>query len=903
MTREIDEERQSQSFQTSESRGLFVGVNTFEDHDIGSLSFAVDDAVDLAFLFSCELELVSPERVHLALAGETKKPETADQLEWLRTAGAQFVEARANNLQRLAFELGTDTGKSGIWILTFSTHGFSDQGQDYLAALDSWLLRLAKTGISVTSLLDDIARATTPRRLLFLDACRRRLTRNTRGAGDTGMSDSLGQAISSATGLAVLNSTTLGGYSYEDPTLGNGVFTSAIIHGLRKGLHDDGSGFVTINSLAKYVNEEVQAWVKTKKPNDIEVSRGVVYTIEGQVGRLPLASNALDALTRREHLRRRQLALQRLRRNIGRIISGKHFDEIERLTRPDRQPENVMNILCEIEALDGTERSQRAFLHWFEQQAEPAWRSRFRNGLELMYGLQGMIDKPAAKQCFLDAAATGHPVPRLWLAWLRTTGSCSFERDAASSSSLGREDLHEVEVLAKQGDTDAAMVLGFALTDGISCEPNRNRAVELIRKAAQTGDTVAMNCLGYLGEVGMETESAHLFRKAAERGNAQAMCNLAGCYLDGKGVEQDAATAATWYQSAAERGHVAAMNSLAILYERGRGVARDYQIALHWYKKAADNGDAQAMANLGWMHLKGNGTRQDGNAAVTWFQRAVAVGNTFGMRSLGALYADGEHVPKDYGMATDLWRRAADLGDVDAMSTLGQFCETQGEPNLAGPWYQRAAELGDADAAYRLARLHEEGRGIEKDLVKAGEYFLFAAERSNVDAMTALARAYDSGSGVPGNQEEAAKWYRKAAERGDLSAMDALGWKYQKGLGVPLDPGEAVRWYLPAAEGGLANAMNNMGFMYESGGGVPKNPARAVVWYQKAAEQGHSYGMYNLGRCLMKGIGIPSDETKAQAWLQKAGEQGHPTAQELARKLQPRRVSSSVAELWKKLTS
>jgi hypothetical protein len=240
MTRDLDRARQSQSFEPSGSRGLFVGVNTFEDHDIGSLQFAVDDAVDLAFLFSCELELVLPTRATLALSGEPKKPETADQLEWLLTAGAQLVEARANNLQRLAFDLGSDTGKNGLWILTFATHGFSDQGQDYLAACDSWLLRLARTGISVTALLDDIARAATPRRLLFLDACRRRLTRNTRGAEDAGMSTSLAQAISSAAGLAVLSSTTLGGYSYEDPSLGNGVFTAAILHGVRGDCRDKG---------------------------------------------------------------------------------------------------------------------------------------------------------------------------------------------------------------------------------------------------------------------------------------------------------------------------------------------------------------------------------------------------------------------------------------------------------------------------------------------------------------------------------------------------------------------------------------------------------------------------------------------------------------------------------------
>lgn len=905
-TRDISQARQRQGFHPSQSRGLFVGVNAFEDQDIGPLSFAVDDAIDLAFLFSCELELVPPNRVHLALSGVPQKPATADQLEWLQAAGAQTVEARANNLHRLAFDLGADTGQDGLWIVTFSTHGFSDQGQDYLAASDSWLLRLAKTGIHVPSLLDDIARAVTPRRLLLLDACRRRLTRGTRGGDGEGTSDSFVQAISNATGLAVLNSTTLGGYSYEDQSLGNGVFTSAMIRGIRQGLKDDGRGFVTVGSLARYLNEEVQAWIKTKRPNDVEVSRGVVYTIEGQAGTLPLASMSLDAVRRREYLRLRELALQRLRRNIGKVILGMHFDEIQNLTRPEAPSETAMALLRELETLDGSERSQRAFLYWYERQAQPNWHESFRQGMELLYGLKGKIDTDAAKHCVLDAASAS-PVGRLWIAWLRTLGRCSFERDPAAASSISRRDFDEIEALARQGNSEAALVLGFAFTDGIACEMDRSRAAGYLQQPAHLGDTIAINALGWLSH-GTE-ESVRLYRNAAERGNALAMHNLAACLEDGTGIKENQAEAAQWYQSAAERGYPPSMNRLGVLHENGQGVPQDYQIAFRWYQQAAEKGDGAAMTNLGWLHSKGLGTPQDGAAAIHWFQRAVATGNTFGMRSLGAFYADGAGVPLDYGKTIDLWRRAADLGDARAMTLLGEiYAMDIGEgpkPEISASWYQRAAETGDLEAIHKLAILYESGQGVAKDTRKAAELYAQSAEHGNVEAMTALARAYHSGSGVPQSFVEAVRWYQAAAERGDVDAMFELGYRNEKGLGVNRDLAAALRWYLRAAEGGQTFAMNNIGFMYENGLGVAKDSNQARSWYQKSAEHGSPYGMYNLGRSLMTGFGIalPSNVKEAREWLTRAHEHGHPAAQEILNELPKEGVTGSVTHFWKKLTS
>ena len=70
------EVQRREGFDPSASAGLFVGVSTFEHGRFPEVPFAVDDAVDLAWLFTGELDLLRPERAVLALAGEPRKAAT-----------------------------------------------------------------------------------------------------------------------------------------------------------------------------------------------------------------------------------------------------------------------------------------------------------------------------------------------------------------------------------------------------------------------------------------------------------------------------------------------------------------------------------------------------------------------------------------------------------------------------------------------------------------------------------------------------------------------------------------------------------------------------------------------------------------------------------------------------------
>ncbi len=913
MTKNIKEVQRGQSFRREESRGLFFGVNDFADPAIPNLNFAVDDAIDLAFLFSCELELILPARINLALAGIPRKPETEDKLEWLRNAGAGRVEARGLSVERMALELGRTTGENGLWALSFSSHGFSTRdGHTNIAVADSWWRRIAESGISVDRLLDDIAEASTTRRLLLVDACRSHLGGDTRGSGGTsggeGMSQSFLQALEGSSGLAFLISTTQGGQSYEHPSLGNGVFSDAVIRGLRGQATPDANGFITVGSLVRYLNQEVIAWVRNERPEHLNLSRGISYTIEGLAAELPLASSDSKEVDRRDHARLRELGLVRLRRYVGPVISGTEFDDIQELARSGEPTPELIALLRGCVGLDGTPKAEQVFKDAFRRLGLSPGRQLFRHGIDQMYGLKGAVDESGAQASFLASAETGDPVGRAWLVRLHLTGLCSFPRDPAATRFLGRADLAALKARAERGEGDAALVLGFAFIDGVGVEVDLGRAGALLRIPAQQGDTVAMNCLGWLQEQGGDpAAAAQWYRQSADGGNPMAMRNLANSYLAGSGVPKDEVAAAEWYRRSAERGNALAMKSLGFLYRNGQGVARDDSIARQWFRRSAERGDAEAMTDLGLMALEGEGGTQDSEEALRCFQQGAEKGNTFAMRLLGALYADGDVVAKDFGRALSLWLQAAALNDVISLLTLGEIYDAgtgvPSQPAFAADFFRRAAEAGNAEAAARLARLYSSGRGVPKDYSEAARWRQFAAERGSAEAMFELAGMYQHGLGVQQNSAQALLWYQKAAAGGHAMAMYDLGVFYQQGILQPQDFAKALHWYSLAVQGGVAGAMNNLGVMYEYGQGVTRDPQEAVRWYGQAADQGEALGMFNLGCAYKDGNGVPKDLAKARAWLQRAGEHGYAGAWDLLKVVGDGGIAENLAQMWRKWLS
>jgi TPR repeat protein len=233
-----------------------------------------------------------------------------------------------------------------------------------------------------------------------------------------------------------------------------------------------------------------------------------------------------------------------------------------------------------------------------------------------------------------------------------------------------------------------------------------------------------------------------LLQKAADAGDTNAMNSLGWLYANGKGVTQDYGKAREWYQKAAAAGNTNAMNESGWLYQNGYGVAQDYGKAREWYQKAADAGNTEAMYNLGLLYTKGLAGARDYGKAHEWFQKAADAGNTRAMNELGGLYEKGYGLAQDYGEARKWFQKAADAGNTNAMNNLGLLYENGNEVaqdyGKAREWFQKAADAGNTTGMYHLGSLYEKGNGVAQDYGKAREWFQKAADAGNTTAKEAL---------------------------------------------------------------------------------------------------------------------------------------------------------------------
>lgn len=164
----------------------------------------------------------------------------------------------------------------------------------------------------------------------------------------------------------MLSATTHGGKSYGDPIQENGVFSAAVLAGLRGGAKADGEGWITVHELAGYLQEEVSLWVEKNRPTD-EPFRGIGQKIDGPGGLIRLLRHPEVSAQWERYRARRQAAEERLKANLGGILTGTLFDRVMALLPESGPGEAAERLLAEIETSDGSERAKRSLAHLVDE--------------------------------------------------------------------------------------------------------------------------------------------------------------------------------------------------------------------------------------------------------------------------------------------------------------------------------------------------------------------------------------------------------------------------------------------------------------------------------------------------------------------------------------------------------
>jgi Caspase domain len=280
----------TKNVQPRESAALFVGIRDFDDKNVTPVPYAVDDAVDLAYELSIgqPQPLVPPERVVLALSpGEPHKQASRTRLKALLKAGAIRRPARQVDLLQLLQRQSRRVGRDGILLVALATHGVSSGGTQYLMATGSDVGH-PPTMIADAAISDIVSKNDVPRSLILIDACRERLTRDNRtGRPDPRSVAAFLKMMTGFDGQVVIAGAPRGGYAYDDSEIHNGVFTAAIIEGLRCGAKKNRHGFITVDTLYDYVQKRVLKWVRENKNKQAKCATQL--SCEGQANKMPLA--------------------------------------------------------------------------------------------------------------------------------------------------------------------------------------------------------------------------------------------------------------------------------------------------------------------------------------------------------------------------------------------------------------------------------------------------------------------------------------------------------------------------------------------------------------------------------------------------------------------------------------
>lgn len=280
------EKMMSSRFDPSQSVALFVGISSFLDTTLTRIRYAADDAVDLAYAFTlgANTPLVPVDRIVVAISDNPTKKESMERLRKLEAAGATIVrKVDQPTLLNLLRKQGALAGRDGLFIVSFATHGFNNDGVAHLLG-ESSLFSDLETTLSAAKVADIVGQSDAARSLIFIDACRERVNIDARaGSRDPRAAAPLISAMRKVAGQVIFYAAANGEYAYDDPDRGNGVFTASVIESMK--CSPGKTGVITVRQLADDVEKKVRAWVRKNRQPTLKATQ---INTEGSTNLMPV---------------------------------------------------------------------------------------------------------------------------------------------------------------------------------------------------------------------------------------------------------------------------------------------------------------------------------------------------------------------------------------------------------------------------------------------------------------------------------------------------------------------------------------------------------------------------------------------------------------------------------------
>lgn len=154
-------------------------------------------------------------------------------------------------------------------------------------------------------------------------------------------------------------------------------------------------------------------------------------------------------------------------------------------------------------------------------------------------------------------------------------------------------------------------------------------------------------------------QSAQILQQKADKGDTQAMVQLADCYYYGNnGVEQNLRKAFELYKKASELGNTDANLDVAMYYIKGILGEKDTALAYRLVKESAEAGSPYGTYGLGLCYSYGYGVEVDKAKSFELYDKAVEMGCPLALSWCGLWRALGTYYPQDKAKGLSMMKKA-----------------------------------------------------------------------------------------------------------------------------------------------------------------------------------------------------------------------------------------------------
>ncbi|OJJ45617.1 hypothetical protein ASPZODRAFT_133472 [Penicilliopsis zonata CBS 506.65] len=281
-----------------------------------------------------------------------------------------------------------------------------------------------------------------------------------------------------------------------------------------------------------------------------------------------------------------------------------------------------------------------------------------------------------------------------------------------------------------------------------------------------------------------------------------------------------------------------AAGHIGVMYLRGEGVEQNFATAMTWFKRGLRNGDALCQHEIGLMYLHGYGVPQDAYKASSYFRAAADQGYPAAETRLGALFLD----QGDVATATRYFELAARLGWMEAFYYLAE---------LSNNGIGRERHCGIAASYYKMVA--ERAEMIHSSIIEANDaYERGDRERALIPAMMAAEQGYE--------HAQANVAYLLDDQRSLLSLDSLLPWASEPKPSLLRNAALALIYWTRSSKQANIDSLVKMGDYYLAGNGAMVDTEKASTCYHTAAEAHHSAQAYwNLGWMHENGIAVEQD--------------------------------------------